>query len=176
MKFKVYGPYEIPRGHKRLIVKEKLNAFWKEIEDEVPGLATACGCYVLATQTSGGSTATPWYIGKAEKSKFRNESLSSDKISKFNDMLDQKKRAKPMLFLLAQVTPTEKFLRPTANEREAIGELESLLIGMAIKENRHLLNIKGTKMFRELEVIGFLNSQPLARGGASKELRSTFGI
>ena len=175
MRFKVYGPYEIPRGNKGLIVKGSLDTFWDDIENENEGLTSACGCYVLATKTSGGTTATPWYIGKAEKSKFSTESLNSDKIEKFNDALDDKKRAKPVLFLLAQITPAGKFRKPTAGKRRAIGELESLLIGMAIKKNPDLINISGTKMLRDLEVIGFLNSKPLAKRGASKKLRDTFG-
>ncbi len=174
MKFDVYGPFEIPKGNRGLIVKDGISDFWAGMDSKVPGLAIASGCYVFATKSSGGPKATPWYVGKAEKTSFKTEVLNSSNISKYNQVLDEFERAKPMLFLLPQIDSNHKFRKKTLSKRPAIGELESMLIGMGITQNEDLLNISGTKMQRKLEVAGFFNTR-LATRGSSKELRDAFG-
>ena len=177
MKFLVHGPFELPRGNKGLIVKGKqeLASVWEEVECAETGLANACGCYVFTIQTSGRGTTKPWYVGKSEKTNFQKEALNDSNILKFNQELDKRKRAKPMLFLLPYVDKREKF-KPVA-EHEAIRELETMLIGMAIRQNPELINIKGTKTFRDLQVAGFMNMPGRSKPRSpSKALRDVFGL
>ena len=174
MRFDVYGPYEIPRAKRGGIswTPQENNKFWDGIdEDPTYGhLSSACGCYIFAIKS--GPKALPWYIGKAERSSFKQECFSDRNIKLYNNELLNRKRGKPYLYLLPQVTEKGKFSRPagTNAKRPEISELESILIAMGISENPDLRNIRGTKMLRGIEVIGFLNSDR-RKGGASAELR-----
>jgi hypothetical protein len=174
MQFQVYGPYWLSRLDNKLISRNKIDrdAFWEEVDGKVPGLSEACGCYVF--RIAAGRGAKPWYVGMAERQSFRSECLQPHKINIFNEA-SVGRRGTPELLFLPQVTAKGNFRAPTTARRPAIQQLESMLIGMAISRNPDLLNIKGTKMVRELEVEGFLNTNRRARGGPAKVLRDTLG-
>ena len=70
MNFDVFGPFSIDRKKKR-VDKNSLPEFWQKVNERMPGLSKACGCYLFATRASGGFT--PWYIGKADKRSFEEE-------------------------------------------------------------------------------------------------------
>lgn len=174
MRFDVYGPYEIERTQKGLIAStaRDRSEFWEWVEDDIPGLPGACGCYIFAIQASRGTL--PWYIGKAERQSFKNECFSLHKINHFNNAIVGRKGI-PVLFFLPQLTNNDKFRKPTTSVRKAISELESLLLGMAISRNPGILNAKGTRMLKELTVEGFINSSRRAKGGAAGALRKVLG-
>ena len=174
MKFEVYGPFEIDRTSKGLVSSDAASRreFWERVEDDVPDLPDACGCYVFAIQASRG--ILPWYVGKAEKQSFVNECLSSHKINHYNNAIVGRK-GKPVLYLLPQVTRNGKYRKVSKLQKPAISELETMLMGMAISRNPGMLNIKGTRMMRELTVEGFLNSKKSSGGKASSELRKILG-
>jgi len=175
MRFAVYGPYDLGRDSSGWIGKESKAQFWKEIEDEVPGLSGACGCYVFRVAAGGGSK--PWYVGKAEKQAFKTECFSADKMNKYNKVFSNRQRGRPQLIFLAQVTEKKNdFRKPTTCQRPFIQALESILIGKAFEKNSELLNIQGTRKTQRLVVEGFLNTSQLARGGPAKELRDTFRL
>lgn len=174
MRFQVYGPYELWRLNNNLVSREKEDRddFWNEVEADVPGLSQACGCYVFRITSGRGSK--PWYVGKAERQSFRAECLQPHKLNIYNEVtLDH--RGAPELIFLPQITENGNFRSPTRAKRPAIGQLESMLIGMSISRNPELLNIRGTKMIRELEVEGFLNTNRRAGRGPAKVLRDTLG-
>ena len=179
MRFDVYGPYEIPRAQRGVIslTKEKENKFWDDIdEDQTSGrLSDACGCYVFTIKS--GPTALPWYIGKAEKSWFKKECLSHRNIILYNRELLNRKRGKPYLYLLPQVTEKGKFRKPAGTDvkRPEISALESILISMGISKNPKLLNVSGTKMQRGIEVTGFLNTDQRKGGAPAESLRKLLG-
>jgi hypothetical protein len=174
MRFQVHGPFWLSRK-KGLISREKnqRDAFWEEVEEQVPGLSQACGCYVFRIPASRG--AKPWYVGMAERQSFRAECLQPHKLNIYNDAIVNR-RGVPELLFLPQVTENGNFRAPTRARRPAIRQLESMLIGMAFSRNPDLLNIKGTKMIRELEVEGFLNTERRAGQGPAKVLRDTLGV
>lgn len=150
---------------------ESKREYWEGIEESCPGLPDACGCYVFSVRASRGSL--PWYVGKAEKRTFREESLAHHKLTHFNTVISERK-GKPALFFLPQVTATTgKYSKSKSSE--AIQELESLLIGMALKRNNDLLNVSGTKWLNQLTVTGFLNDR-MSKSGPAKELRDLFKI
>jgi len=174
MKFIPYGPFELPRVNANRLATDSasLKAFWADVEAEVPGLPIGCGCYVFSLKAPRGTK--PWYVGKAERTAFRNECLAPHKALIYLSAVAEKKGT-PELMLIAQVTPTGKLRNPTNGRRPAISALESMLIGMAVSRNGELVNIQGTKMYRDLEVQGFLNSRR-GQSGSPKYLRGMFGI
>lgn len=170
MEFKTFGPYILPRKNKNILINsaEERREFTELVEKDAPELTLACGCYIFCIQSPRGSL--PWYIGKAEKQSFAKECLSPHKILNYNSITATRKGI-PVLYFLAQVTPKGKFRKPTVGKRPAIGALEEMLIGMAIARNGDLLNIKGTKMLRELKIHGIFNSQRKDRSGPGADLR-----
>ena len=175
MRFDVYGPHEIPRAQRGVIswTSQENKEFWGVIDEDLTSgrLSDACGCYVFTIKS--GRTALPWYIGKAEKSSFKKECLNPRNINLYNQVLLNTKRGRPNLYLLPQVTEKGKFKKPAGTDvkRPEISALESILIGMGIAKNPNLLNVRGTKMLREIEVIGFLNSDRRQGGATAAELR-----
>ncbi len=79
MKFIPYGPFELPRVNANRLATDaaSLKAFWADIEAEVPGLPTGCGCYVFSLKAPRGTK--PWYVGKAERTAFGAECLAPHK-------------------------------------------------------------------------------------------------
>ena len=173
MKFGIEGPFELTRSHRGLIDSSAVGRreYWEWVEEYAPGLSNACGCYIFGIKASRGSL--PWYVGKAERQSFRKECLTSHKIVHFNNVIVGR-RGRPEIYFLPQLTNTGRYRSPTSTRRQAIRELESLLIGMAINRNPSLSNIAGTKWVQQLAVDGFINSSK-KRSGPSKELRKLFG-
>lgn len=68
MKYKTFGPYEIPLDlgeFNKRIDKEDIDKFWSNVD---PGLNNACGIYIFSIKTK--SREKPWYVGKAQKQSF----------------------------------------------------------------------------------------------------------
>lgn len=170
MKFRVEGPFELPRESSGLRIDsspESKRKYWEGIEESCPGLPDACGCYVFTVIASNGSL--PWYVGKVEKRTFKKESFDYHKLDHFNKVIS-KQKGRPALFFLPQVTATGKYSK---SKSRAIQELESWLIGMALNRNEKLQNVAGTRLARQLKVTGFLNDRK-SKGGPAKKLRDLF--
>ncbi len=165
MWFETEGPYELYR-RKGLINRDAAarRYYWQWVNEYVSGLPEACGCYIFAIQTPRGTL--PWYVGKAANQSFRQECLTAHKINHFNDALAGR-RGKPVLFFLPQVRRNGEYRWPAPGKRPAIGELESVLMGMALTRNPALLNTQGTKFMRNLTVQGFINSRKASAGPAA---------
>ena len=157
MYFYPVGPFVIEKKTNGLIqaTTEKLKEFWENVDEEYGNLSKSCGCYVFATRAGKG--ITPWYIGKAEKQSFAKECFQPHKINHYNDAI-AKKAVTPLLILLPKSTDNGNYSKPSSNGHNDIGILENMLIGIAIKKNPNILNIKGTKIFREMVIPGILNS------------------
>ena len=172
MNFGVYGAHELPRVN-RLIDSsaEAKNRFWKKVDNDVAGLSNACGCYVFAAQNR------PWYIGLAEKQSFAKECLTDNKLKHYNNTQNQYERSAPYLYFIAKLTPTGRFSKPSQNGHADIQTLEKILIGLAISRNPDVINIRGTKLLRKMNVPGILNTrQGQSAAYAVQEIRSLFGI
>ena len=169
MKFDVKGPFELPREDSDRIdaSSESKREYWEWIEESCPGLPDACGCYVFTVGS------LPWYVGKTERQTFKKESLNYHKLDHFNKVISKRKKGRPALFFLPQLTAANRYRKPTNTKRPAIQELESLLIGMALNRNNDLQNVSGTKWLNQLTVTGFLNDRMSPRGPA-KKLRDLF--
>jgi hypothetical protein len=176
MEFYVYGPFEMKRNpDSRLIAhdNDSKKIFWESVDEVEEGLSDSCGCYLFAMSASG--SKKPWYVGKAEKQSFRSECFQPHKINHYNDIVG-KFKGKPLLFLISKVTGNGSFVKPSKNSNGPISALENMMIGMSIAKNKDLLNLKGTKMMRELIVHGVINANQGNPGVASSELRIILGI
>lgn len=152
MHYDIHGPFRIARVGRLVDNAAKTKReFWSSIEDQVAGLSTAVGCYVLCIGKK------PWYVGLAERQSFRNECFQPHKINAFNSALN-KMQGKPYLVFLSKLTNTGRFAKPGVSGHKATRFLEDLLIGMALVNNPSLENIRGTKFMKELVVPGIINT------------------
>jgi len=152
MRFSVHGPFQIPR-HNGLVARDAASRreFWEGIELAEEGLSEACGCYVFAVGKSA------WYVGMASKRTFEGECFAPHKIMLYNEILHEL-CGKPTLTLIAPRTPEKRFRKPSKNGHGSIDFLEDILIGMGIRHNPELLNIRGTKLLKTMNVPGILNT------------------
>lgn len=128
---------------------------WEAVEEDCPGLAEACGCYVFTIQAGKGFL--PWYVGLAEKRDFRGECLEYHKVNLYSQATVGRKGT-PRLVFLAKRTPTGRLAKPSKNGHSDIRFLENILIGIGVAKNPDILNAKGTKFLREMVVPGVINS------------------
>jgi hypothetical protein len=155
MRYAIYGPFEVPRQKNGLVTRsaESRNTFWNKVEETEEGLSEACGCYVFVVR------GKPWYIGKAEKQMFKQECFQHQKLTHFDDAV-RTITGIPYLYFITKMTPQDWFALPSKNGHRDISELENILIGMGLSRNSEIRNIKGTKMLREMNVPGIVNSMP----------------
>ena len=153
MNYDVYGPYPISRNGSLVSRrKEEKHEFWERVEEEVPGLSSACGCYVFVIR------GRAWYVGMAERQSFKQECFALHKITQYNEALGQVS-GRPSLLLIPKFSPGGRFVKPTTRGHADVRLLENLLIGAAVSRNHDIQNVKGTKLLREMNVPGFLNSR-----------------
>lgn len=171
MNFTIHGGYEIPRDNNRIITRDqrRRKAFWEEIEDDIAGLSTACGCYIVTIR------GIPWYVGSAQRQDFKHECLTPHKLNQYDAALT-KSQGCPHIYFVARRTPQGRFCRTTSGGYRDVGFLESTFIGMALQRNDKLQNIRGTSLLKDLHVAGFVNSRPgEGRAFAVRKLRSVLG-
>lgn len=171
MHYAVYGPYPLVQfGSLVSNAAKDRRTLWHMVEADAPGLSTACGCYVFSIRRRA------WYVGMAACQPFLKECFSPHKINHFNVAL-QKVPGRPYLHLIAKLTPTGRFASPTKAGHPDIEFLESMLIGMALKQNEQLQNIIGTRFLKEMKVPGILRTE---RGQGNlkpvKALRDVLGL
>ena len=172
MKYDVCGPFDLPHSGAQVDPdKEQRRDFWLDVDAYCEGLSDACGCYIFETQRR------PWYVGLAQRQSFKKECLTDNKLKIYSRVLNTYDRAKPRLYLLPKLTPGGNFASPSERGHGDIGALENILIGMALARNAELVNLRGTKMLREMNVPGVLNSKPGQGSAASvRELRKVLSL
>ncbi|RYY84788.1 MAG: hypothetical protein EOO15_18560 [Chitinophagaceae bacterium] len=148
---------EVPRQSNGLIAADKasLAGFWAEIDEGIAeGLSGAIGCYIFSIRAGKGSR--PWYVGLAEKQSFKKECFTPHKINHYNNAIASRKGT-PMLTLLAKYTRNDKLVSPTGSSHRDIQNVETMLIANCLRKNPDLLNMRDTKLLREMIVRGMLN-------------------
>ena len=162
MYFYPYGPFEIIRD--KLCIsenKDDKSEFWQNVEEKAAGLSDACGCYIFTIHNK------VWYVGRTKKQDFKGECFTNHKLKNYNKALTQHK-GKPRLMLIARCTDADRFSQPSDRHGD-IGFLEKMLIGLGLKRNPDLLNIKDTKLLREMIVPGVINTWQ--GGGNAKSIQ-----
>jgi hypothetical protein len=149
-------------------------SFWKQVSDLDAGLPRACGCYIFALRN--GKNIVAWYVGKTERDTFKTECFQPTKIAYFNEVL-RSHRGTPLLFLLPRLTKSgTRFSRPNESGYRDVDFLETLLIGLAIERNADLMNIRKSKLLREMIVPGIMNSPPGSPTAPVLALRNALGL
>jgi hypothetical protein len=171
VQFKVFGPFPMLRSNGQIDKSREAKAdLWARVEETAPGLSYAVGCYVY---TIG---AKPWYVGAAERQSFRQECFTPHKLLAYNSALNKVKKGRPSIFLVAKLTPTRRFAKPTKNQHKATLFLENLMIGQALTRNSQLENIRGTTFLKRLVAPGVVNTPPgAAAAKAVIALRAKLG-
>ncbi|MBW2663384.1 MAG: hypothetical protein JRD93_15705 [Deltaproteobacteria bacterium] len=173
MNFSPYKAIDIPRKNGRIDRdKDSLSNFWLKVDEMDSGVSEAVGCYIFSIRAGRG--LLPWYVGLAEKQTFHKECFTIHKLINYNDALNGRKGT-PVLTLIAKYTNTKRFAKPSKNGHTDIRFLENMLIGTCIRRNPNLLNIKKTKLLKEMIVPGLLNNTTGRDYSAVKEFRSLIG-
>lgn len=158
MNFQPHETVAIPKQGNGLVASDKasLNEFWDRLDASLgEELSAGIGCYVFSVRAGRGTL--PWYVGLAERQSFRKECFTHHKITHYNNAIAARKGT-PLLTLVAKYTPGGKLVRPTGGRHRDVQHLETMLIGNCLGRNGKLLNVKDTKLLREMVVPGLLNS------------------
>jgi len=157
MNYFPYGPFDIPKTVKGRIDADKnsLAKFWNDVNAEKEDLSEAVGCYIFSVRAGRG--LLPWYIGLAEKQSFRQECFAIHKLVNYNETIAARKGT-PVLTLLPKFTATGRYASQSKNGHGDIQFLEKMLIGLAVRRNSELVNIKNTRLLKEMVVPGILNT------------------
>ncbi len=155
--YETFGPFDIERDGNKLR-KTALTAFWSEREVDAPGLSGAIGIYIFTVRATKKSIPKPWYVGKTDQQGFKKR--FSQQLNRFGDVLDVAKNGTPQIFLLGRVTPSRKaFMKPRSEPLRTNDDLESMLIGSCLLQNKNLVNASKIKHLKELQVPGYLNNK-----------------
>lgn len=157
MNYYPYGPIEIPLTKRRIEHRNKLplNELWDNFDEIHKGISDSVGCYIFSIRAGKG--IRPWYVGMAEKQSFRKECFTPHKLLNYNDCLNQRKGT-PVLTLIPKFTKTKRLAGRGVNGHRDIRFLENLLISHCLQRNPELLNIKSTKLLKELVLPGVINT------------------
>jgi hypothetical protein len=171
MNFKTFGPFEIKLDDFSNI-PNSMTAFWRAVELSQAGLSEARGCYLFGIRTSGGPRIDPWYVGKTNNQTFELECFKSHQRNHYSRAINFYTRARPFLYLIAQITKNGgRFYGGQAPNSTDF--LETYLIGFGLRANPKLLNKRDTKLYREVVMLGFLNSNKGNPGNPASDLRHT---
>ncbi|MCO5083880.1 MAG: hypothetical protein M9955_19760 [Rhizobiaceae bacterium] len=153
---------------------DQRRTFWESADSVEPGLSEACGCYVFAIRAGRG--IKPWYVGKAERQSFKREAVTEDKLNKYELALRAAKKGTPLLYFYARTTKARgAFSRPSTSAHRDIGYLEKMLIGLALKRNKALINKQETTLLQTMVVPGLLNTPQGGLRADASELRWVMG-
>ena len=170
MRFKIFGPFEIPlhEGQAGWIDGPDTKIFWEEVESKVSGLSEACGVYLFGMfgdenlQKTVASKDLPWYVGKAEKQTFKKECFNSKNKGSYNKVITKiyKQKGTPFLYLLARMEDdNQTFSKPTEREYPGVTFVEKMFIQNTLAVNVNIENSKDTKVARDTLINGILNSK-----------------
>jgi len=175
MLFQAFGPFPIERGANGLVAmtKDSRRLLWESVEECCEGLASGCGCYIVAA--AGPNGAKPHYVGLTTRRSFKAECSASHVVNHFNQVISGRK-LRPQLYLVAKLTPKGSFAKPSAGKGHPdIAFLETYMIGLALDRNSELRNIKQTRFLKDLRVEGFLNNGQGKPSPGARSLRTLLG-
>ena len=176
MLYETYGPFIVPRRDAK---KGKvldfdgpvLSEFWNIVDEELPGLSSAHGCYIFANKAGRG--ITPWYVGQTKNS-FRKECFQHHKTNLYHKVFNDIEKGNPVMILVARCTPNGK-LTTGQFPRDEAGFVEKLLISKALSKNPKLVNKQNTRFLVGITLPGILNNPRGKPSPGSKLLSSVLG-
>lgn len=175
LNFYPYESIEIPRTSNGLIAndKESMAEFWENVDEINDGLSEGIGIYIFSVRAGQGNL--PWYVGKAEKQTFKKECFAHHKLTHYNHCIAGK-RGTPLLTLLPKFTQADYFSLPNGSFHADITALEKMLIGTCLQKNKNLLNIRDTKLHKEIIVPGYINTPQGGMANSVKEFKHLIGV
>jgi hypothetical protein len=175
MNFNTWGPFECHVQNKPHWKSE----FWEEVTLmeancglDGGALRSAIGCYLFTTRR--GDKYTPWYVGKTlAQAGFEGEIFQQHKLNHYNAALSDvgQKKGQIFLFALINVGPGESwsFSRGYKTSKRTIDWLEKTMMGMALRKNINLRNLRDTTLLKNVWVEGVFNDT--RQGAPSKTAR-----
>ena len=174
MNFYPHPAFAIPKQANGLIHRAGLAGFWDELNEALEDdVSEGVGCYIFSIRAGKG--CLPWYVGKAEKQSFRKECFALHKLNHYNNAIAARKGT-PLLTLIPKYTPGSKLVLPSGKSHRAITELETMLIANALSRNSVLLNVKDTKLLKNMVVPGLLNTPKGKPAASVTEFKSLLGL
>jgi hypothetical protein len=167
VRYETFGPFGLERDGNKFR-EEALLKMWSGVESSNKELPGAVGVYILAISAKRGSALKPWYVGRTDKQCFRDR--FKQQLGKFGNVLDLAKNGKPQVFLIARITSSGNFTKPSKTKLPYNDKVESLLIDSCLTQNSELINAKKVKHLG-LVVPGYRNSDRGKPTKAAKELR-----
>ncbi|MHB8140842.1 MAG: hypothetical protein ACYDHD_06255 [Vulcanimicrobiaceae bacterium] len=167
----IEGTYSREIGS-RIITRGALESFWA-----TTALQKRHGVYVFTIKARGRGAARPFYVGKASRTTFKTETLNDRNRRMFTAALLEG-QGRPTFFLL-----TLEQQRGPIN-RDAIEELETLMIWIARHRNPTLLNRRKIntapenlmRISGENRVAGVLNSGSGKISDVARKFRDVMGL
>src|SRR5690606_13536831 len=86
------------------------------------------------------------------------ECFQPSKILHYNSVVSKLRNSRPVLLLIPKVTSGGRYITQSNGYEREFKALESFLIRATIDNNPDLLNVQGTRAFRNMVVPGFMNS------------------
>lgn len=170
MNFRIYGPFEVRRNYG--LISRSQDDLWEEAEQHQEGLSEACGCYIFSIRAARGEL--PWYVGSATRRDFASECFSYRNQALYNEACGSR-QGTPRLYVVAKFTPNWRFSKPGRGHND-IRFLEKMLIGLSLRRNRGLLNMRDTALLRRMSVPGLVNAKPGQPSTAVSALKGVLGI
>ncbi len=176
IQYEVFGAFEVPRKRRKGgsltldFSKNALALFWDVVEETRPELREGAGCYLFAVRAGKG--ITPWYVGQS-KGAFEKECFALHKQRIYRDVMDDRAKGTPILFLVARMTPRGKLSkRVRPSEADFV---ERKLIHDAANANSKLKNIHHATLVKTVRIPGVLNSPKGRRTDAVNNLMTALG-
>jgi predicted GIY-YIG superfamily endonuclease len=185
IKFDTFGPLLLSRAD-QIVSVDELRTFSEALEGERKGLSKAIGVYIFGLKNSKGEI-TPWYVGKTDKGFSRrfDEHSRGKGENLFTKLAKEMPKGDLQVFLIARLTPSEKFMKPKKAKSKAgsqrhkitpvksIDRLEFALIGTCLAKNPDLINRSQKTFHEDFHVPGYMEGNTPSKSTAARSLRRT---
>ena len=172
MKYTLHGPYELPENAKKKVdlSAQSIQGFWKAANKaEREMLSDATGIFFFMFRAGRG--IKPWYIGRAEKGSFEEETFTEERKAAYLKIARSRDRGTPLLIFIARRNEDGTFTQPGKTRHEDLTFVESYLLGQAMDKNPDLVNFKENPMLSQMEVSGLINTSKGKPSTAVQELK-----
>lgn len=173
-RYQTFGPFRLEWNYKsgEKSFKAALTSFWNDRKQAgLESLSMGVGVYVWTHEEDG--KRLPWNVGLTNQQGFKSRFRQKEKT--FLKLALEQRATDIEVYLLALMTPSGKFRKPT--ESEKIGSniwLENLLLGAALTVNPALRNSANLAMQKTLIVDGYLNDKGVQRSSSAESFAKLF--
>lgn len=178
-RFAAIGPLRVPlKPHERAVdFSQACEAVFAQVDNDPRArrfgdLREAIGLYVFGLSPAGAKRTWPYYVGQARLQTLSTRLFQlSDKPRVYNEIVAQYQRAAPFVYLFPLITPGERLARLGSN-KAVIDNAEHMLIGMAMRVNWDLWNVKHRVGMDAFSIDGTPHSDRRRETDAAKRFRT----